>query len=352
MVVGCGTSTSDRPAISELKQGMNLLDVKDPTAGMSAAFVKDSRVVYLQTRVGPLKPDVYRQADPAAPAYETDVRFSDQHGNTFFVSRGGDAYIDSSWEADIAAHMTANRKVVGTERDLDWSLAKEAAAAAVTALPASFKDHAYHFANFAARLTPAEDPAMQAKLARISKLVPSSAAGATAETGYGNFSYGNYSWFETDLYHHQLCFAWICPADHSFTYMWDAEWNGSSYSWALAIQSCNHGGCSTSPGGGYDGYASSGAWIAPGATITGDLTTSVGAPNGGCMTGYNWDTPPGHECNDDAAYELSQAKTGSLNTWWGGQYNFNRTDMGHTYACDCNINGCDGDWKHPSPPNN
>ena len=48
-VLAVGCSTSDRPPVSQLKQGLNLLDVRDPSWGMNAAFVKNDRVVYLKT---------------------------------------------------------------------------------------------------------------------------------------------------------------------------------------------------------------------------------------------------------------------------------------------------------------
>ena len=44
-LVGCSNAPS-RPPITDLKEGVNLLDVRDPSFGMSAAYVKDQRVVF------------------------------------------------------------------------------------------------------------------------------------------------------------------------------------------------------------------------------------------------------------------------------------------------------------------
>src|SRR5438067_629360 len=101
-IAGCSDDAkSERPPISQLKDGVNLLEVKDASWGVNAAFVKNNRVVYVQTRIGALKPDVYRQMDPNEPAYETDMRFVDGKGNTFYAQRGGDSFADASWEKDV-----------------------------------------------------------------------------------------------------------------------------------------------------------------------------------------------------------------------------------------------------------
>ena len=60
-------------------------------------------MVYLQTRVGPLKPQVYRDQFPDQPLYEMDTRLVDENGHTFTLVVGGDKVIDSTWGSDMAA---------------------------------------------------------------------------------------------------------------------------------------------------------------------------------------------------------------------------------------------------------
>ncbi len=63
--IGCTSSATDtRPPISELKPGLNMIDIEDPSWGVDAAYVKDGHVVYLEERLGAMKPQVYRDAAP------------------------------------------------------------------------------------------------------------------------------------------------------------------------------------------------------------------------------------------------------------------------------------------------
>ena len=140
---GSGTSSYHPPA-SQLKEGVNLLDVKDAKWGANTAFVRAGRVVYIETRVGALKPEVYRQNAPDDPMNEMDMRIVDQNGYTFLVVRGGDKLIDPTWDAEIAKTDAAEHLVPKSERDLDWKVAQEGALAVAAALPAGFQDHAFH----------------------------------------------------------------------------------------------------------------------------------------------------------------------------------------------------------------
>src|SRR5689334_6709633 len=100
--IGCTSSATDtRPSISELKPGLNMIDIEDPSWGVDAAYVKDGHVVYLEERLGAMKPQVYRDSAPDEPANEIDMRFVDETGKTFFVQRGGDQFVDPTWNDDI-----------------------------------------------------------------------------------------------------------------------------------------------------------------------------------------------------------------------------------------------------------
>jgi hypothetical protein len=346
MLIGCGSGTSTyHPPASQLKEGVNLLDVKDPAWGANAAFVQGGRVIYMETRVGPPKPDVYRQSWPDDPPNEMDMRFVDQNGYTFYVMRGGDSLIDPTWSEEIGKTQAANRMVSNADRNLDWQMAQAGAKALAGALPTGFQDHAFHLTSFSRLLPPAEDPMMQAKLERI-KAAPLPAG----DRPYGNFSYAaNQSWLETDAYSGDTgCAVWICVAKHSATRMWDAEWNGSAYTWVLAVDANNHGRHATDSGMGYHCY-SNGGWYGAGTTISGSTAGSATGSwdgQGGCQTAYSWSSNNNaHLCNDDAAYELWQAKSGTVNTpygtntsfWWGkgqGASGYGAVAGFNQFSCD------------------
>ena len=343
---GCSNSDTSLPPTSELHQGLNLIDSSDPAFGLDAAFVQGKQVVYIQTRVGAPKPDVYRQAWPDDPPNEMDMRVVDSDGHTFYSQRGGDTYVDPTWEDDIAESLGA--KIDFARRDADFKLAKVAAKALVAQAPAAFHDDTFAVARFAEQAAPSEDPRMIARAAKISQ-------GQLPEQAYSNFNYGNYSWLETDLYSGDTgCFAWICVAKHSATMMWDCEWNPetSACSWVSAQNACNHGRCAGESGMGYNCY-SSGGWFLN-ATINGETRHNSTGVSGGCQTPYNWNSGGyDHLCNDDAAFELWQAKNGSqgngtygtggdgLHFQWYGS-----STKGHShFACNCGSFGnCDNDY--------
>jgi hypothetical protein len=349
MVAGCSTTTQ-RPTSAQLQEGITLLDVRDPMAGLSAAYKEQGRVVYVETRVGAMKPEVYRNDAPDAPQYEMDMRFVDQNNNTFYAMRGGDRFVDPTWNPEIATSRHA--KIDVTARALDFKLAQAAAAALGPVLPASFKDHAYHAAAFAKQPTPSEDPQMIAKAARIAQ-TPPPALGPNGEQGYSSYNYSGWSWLETDKYSGSTsCFLWTCAARHSATRMWDCVWTGNACSWVFAIDANNHGRHATDSGMGYDCY-SNGGWYW---NVTIDGSTAGDASGaydnqGGCQTGYSWSSSNwAHLCNDDAAYELWQAKYGSADninfsaslSCWGSLTKGSPSTFSCSYP--------NGDWNTPNCP--
>jgi hypothetical protein len=317
--------------------------------------------VYVETRVGPLKPDVYRQSWPDDPPNEMDMRFVDQNGYTFYVMRGGDSLVDPTWAAEMSKTAAANKLVSSADRNLDWTIAQQAAKAVSTALPEGFQDHAFHLTAFAAQPTPADDPFMQAKMTRIMSTPLPNGQTPKEQVAYGNFTYGaNYSWLETDKYSAgTVCVFWVCAASHSATNMWDAEWNGSSYTWVLAIVANDHGRAPSQLN--YDCY-SNGGWYSAGTTITGSTAGGADGANdgqGGCQSAYSWSSNNNaHLCNDDAAYQLWQAKQGTMNTSLGGNVNFSwRGAPSHCDGSFCgpspstfSCNYPSGDWNTPNCP--
>ena len=341
-LMGCADSSgSSRPAASQLQQGLTLLDTHSAAWGVSAAYREGSRVVYLESRVGAPKPDVYQQSFPSEPKNEMDMRLVDGLGNTFYVQRGGDAYIDPTWADDLRQARSLKTQPSDTEREAYWGLAQRAASAVQGQLPAGFESHAFHFAQFAAAPPNLESSAI-AKLADYRK--------ALQTTEYANWSgSGTLQTYVQTWSKPIVCSLWTCVGTHTPTVMYYAQ--AGATVWSVAINACNHGTC----GGGSGttgGCYTNDYWFSY-VSYTGETTSDL-STTGGCNSGYNWDTPPGHECNDDAAYELWQAKEGTTETSLGDMNNFNwgADANGRNFACQCGAssNSCSGDWNGPSCP--
>lgn len=349
-MIGCTSSATDtRPPISELKPGLNMIDIQDPSWGAAVAYVKEGHVVYLEQRLGAMKPQVYRDASPDEPANEVDMRFVDETGKTFYVQRGGDQFVDPTWNDDISASVKA--PAPDTQRVRDFAMAREAAGLFAHQAPVDLKPFAYHAAQFAARPAPSDDPVMIAKADQIEASRP-------VESGYASWGAGGSWWLEGDLYSKNTgCALWICLAKHSGVAMWAYQ-----SSWQLAIIACNHGSCPGSSSMSYNCYSTSGQWLSnPSFTV--ETSGSTGTISGGCLTSYSWNSGGyNHLCNDDSAYELWQIKNGnpgggSLGTNGDG-YNFVYTGPGTggdgswvNYACTCAYNNsCNNDWSRPICP--
>ena len=326
-----------------------MIDVSDPSWGMTAAFVKDGHVVYLEQRVGALKPQVYRDTAPEEPANEVDMRFVDENGVTFYVQRGGDTYVDPTWHDDINAAFSAS--VSPDQRIADFQLAKEAAQAISLKLPDGFAALDYHVKQFAARPVPEEDPLLIGRVDEIESKRP-------ADQPYWDWGGGEaWWWLQGDLYDKTVCSVWVCVARHSGVAMF--AYNGG---WSLVVNGCNHGSCPGSSNMRYACSSNSGVWR-QWVSLTGEHNggNSVGA---GCRTSYSWNSGGwDHLCNDDSAYELWQIKNGSMgdgNQWNqnGNAYSFLYNGPGTggdgswvNYACYCGANnGCNNDWSRPICP--
>lgn len=326
-------SSTARPSPGALAEGLTIIDAK-PEWGVNAAFKQGGRVVYFESRVGPLKPQLYREQFPNEPQYEMDARFVDAKGGTFILQVGGDVMMDPAWAKDIATSSTHP-----ADRDLDFQAARSAAGALATNLPKEFAEHIVHAKNLTLTL-PSERPELQAKAATITKLLPTEAA-------YDSSC--QYNWWEGDLYYKTIYFV----ANHSATIEWN--YSNCTSSWDEEVVNCNHGTCATDSSMSYTCYSNPSVGWVGGYTDVNSLSyehsTSIGSVTGSCNSGYNWDTPPGHECNEDSAFQLNEVKSASRNTSYGGTSNFNWTDgNGHNYACNCGSGQCSGDWKHPACP--
>jgi hypothetical protein len=347
--VGCTSSATDsRPTIDELKPGLNMIDTSDPTWGVEAAYVSDGHVVYLDQRMGALKPQAYRDEAPNEPANEIDMRFVDETGKTFFVQRGGDTFVDPTWSADI--NMSLKNPAPDNDRIRDFEMARQAAALFAHAAPPSLQPYAFHADQYAARPAPSDDPEMIKKVDSIEASRP-------ADSAYGNYGFGGSWWFEGDLYSKSTsCAFWYCPAKHSGVAIWAYQ-----TTWQLAVLACNHGSCPGQSSMSYNCYSTSGVWRSD-VTLSAETngSTSIG---GGCLTSYSWNSGGyNHLCNDDSAYELWQIKNGGTGGWSldtnGNGYDFVYNGPGTggdggwvNYACTCAYNnGCNNDWSRPICP--
>jgi hypothetical protein len=372
-VVGCGgqaPSSSSRPTAAQLKDGLNLLDVSDAKWGMSAAYVSAGRVVYIESRVGPAKPEIYTKDRPGVPLNEMDYRFVDEQNHTFYAVRGGDSFIDPTW----ASEFNAGRALPPAQyanRDSDFQLAHDAATALALNLPAEFKDHAFHMTDFAKVPLPAQDPliAARAKVLSEKPLPPEAAYGtyqgyatdvtANAESLYLIASHSATEtgyWYSYTTSYSCNCSWWSCHTCH-----------GTGWAVAASLVACNHGDCANTMA-----YQCETAVVNNSANETASTTSSLTGNNdgqGGCQTAYNWDSGGyDHLCNDDTAYELWQGKGGA---WTGWSYSGPADNIDFKYygsshcmgtfpacgqspsyfACDCqSFGGCAGDWNAPWCP--
>ncbi|HEY3816993.1 MAG TPA: hypothetical protein VGL81_07480 [Polyangiaceae bacterium] len=378
-LTGCANAApaSSRPAASELKEGVNILKADDPAWGVNAAYVKAGRVVYIESRVGQLKPEVYRLDSPNEPQYEMDYRFVDQDNHTFLAQRGGDNFADPTWNAEVTASRHLPPAAYAHRVD-DFRLATEAAGALAKALPKGFEDHAFHMSALAAQPSIPDDVRLQTQAAVIAA-EPTIEARAAAQQAYGTDGYGSWSIFNTNKYSKPTVeMTWFYAASHSAAYMGDYEgyYSSGEYSgtwnvigWVWMLSACNHGTCYNGGNGiGYDCYSQAAGWTYA-TSITGSTAGGVTGANdglGGCQTAYNWDSGVGsHLCNDDAAYELWQAKNnnpgsdanGGSNT--GGGHSFDAYMSSHCRGSLCGSSpswfscgqyGPSGDWNTPNCP--
>ena len=320
-LVGCSSNaptTSSRPTAAQLKEGLNVLEMKDPSFGLSAAYVQNGRVVYLETRVGSLKPEVYRNDAPEEPAYEMDMRVVDQNNYTFFAERGGDNYADPSWNADIVRSYTPTAP--DTNRALDMEIAHKAATELAAAAPASFKDHVFHLNAFVARANPLTDPTLLQNAAKLAGQARDARGGRGAGLlrNLQQRRLGRGLRVEVVAAHRRGDLVLLRVAlgdDHVRLLLGSAGQQLGSGDQRLRPRHVLRRVSNMSA----DCYSwnSASNVYAGGTTITGEVQGSLTGNNdgtGGCQTAYNWDSGSGsHLCNDDAAYELYQTVHGATN---------------------------------------
>jgi len=372
------STSSSRPAAASLPDGLTVLE-SVPEWGTRSAFKQGGHVVYFETRVGSPKPAMYRKEFPSQPANEMDTRVVDENGFTFVLVVGGDKVIDPTWGADMAAGESAH-PIDAATTEMFCQLARTAGIAFAAQATPDLKDHVYHVLN-ATKYVPSEHPADMAR--RTEKIQESIAKGIITKLDnvQGHYLEGE------DV--NECLFG--CIAYHTTVAGFDGYYDFTNGTWSSSswIYACNHGPCANTLGAdgvyAYSGYTSHGGWYNSAYSLasiwsdepTGSNTTYTAGH--GCQTGYNWDTPPGHECNDDSAYENWQINDaldegggfGATRYGNGASFNWNYgsvcTGVGcgflwlgcctypATYSCACGSAaagdvGCHGDWSSPPAP--
>lgn len=334
------SSEGSQPDISELEQGLNVIDSSDPQWGLATAFVQGDNVVYFESRVGLTKPEVYRIVAPNEPQHEMDFRFVDRNGIIFYSQRGGDDFVDPTWAAEINEQKAASKLYeTSAEADANFRLAQLAVAAMNERLPRHFRDHLFD----AQAVLTAELPSQ-----RVKTLAP--AAGQGEEAYFNWHSTGTGQWLRTKLYAGDSgCALWVCAAEHSATLMMKGP---PSSTYVTYYNACNHGRCYNGSGMGYKCHTGD-TWTSNSTWMTGETNHGANvAVSGGCATPYNWHSGGyDHLCNSDSSYEMWQSESGGYQTARGDHYSFTWDSNGNNYACNCNNNNdCDGDWGRPACP--
>ena len=324
-LVGCTTDQAPLPQVEELQQGITILDA-DATRGVVAAYREVDDVIYLETRIGALKPAIYRESDPDDTANEVDMMIVDKHGMPFYVQRGGDAYVDPTWDTKIAI-AKSTPLAADQDRNHDFELAQKMGRLFPTVADKSLSISTYHIAMMGRQPTPTQDPGLVAAALKIKNTpLPTAGAGDKARWSGGGW------WYPLGRLY-EKCVA-LCAGHHSAVSNWQQA-NGTNY-FQIVENYCNHGTCAGQMGWTCDKYSQ---WnYNP--TVTGEGTTSTSVSTAGCATRYDWwGGSNTHLCNDDSAYELVQIKEGNVNTSMGGPSNFNWGNY------SCNVGR--GKWAVP-----
>jgi len=206
--------------------------------------------------------------------------------------------------------------VPDAQRARDFELAQAAGIAFPKVAPPSLVSHTFELRAHGARLTPAQDPRLLARAAEIAAIKKPEVANATWSAGG--------SWYlEGDMYTKSVAGF----GSHGGVVMWAYD-----TSWKQALVAYNHSDWS---GMGFACYSVSGWRTNPSLNVEGNMSISV--VSGGCSTNYNWGAPFAgsnqHNSNDDAAYELWQAKEATPYTSQGSMSNFQWQATNKHYGC-------------------
>ncbi len=83
----------------ELAQGVTIHDLQADFS-ITASFRRGDDIIHLQAVRGIPTPEIYRN-DPTFPPFEIDARITDEDGRIMYLRRGGDLFVDPTWQDDL-----------------------------------------------------------------------------------------------------------------------------------------------------------------------------------------------------------------------------------------------------------
>ena len=277
--------------IDGLEDGLTVLEAQD--TAISAAYRRGDVVVYFEALRGQPRPDAY-QDDSGVLKYEVDARFVADNGRVFFSQRGGDAWVNPRWVAELGRQdeLPPTREsnemlfeIAAEAADvLDLRVAEEIGEMqAAQLLP---EIDALRSMGHSAAATFAEQ-----KLRLLEHRAEEGLANVEIEYGSGDAEDAPIAQLGANYYYiavHDMTIYLF--GKHSATRLY--SWQGY---WLNVYNSCNHGDCANTMGikcllQYYDAVEDyKPAW---------DFQT--------CGTGYNaWSDSGGHNCHDDTRVQMA-----------------------------------------------
>ncbi|MCA9606866.1 MAG: hypothetical protein KC619_14770 [Myxococcales bacterium] len=313
-----------------LPQGLTVLDAAP--GSISLAYRSADVVIYMQALRGHETPEPYQLAEDM-PDWEVDTMFTDEAGFAFYTRRGGDGWVDPSWNDRLDPQNAILPEVA--DNAVLYRLAGEAAAVMEQELAEQVGP------ELAAQLGPEVDallefashaPDMYARELEVLNAHRAELGGTVVETPEtlttGDVTYGtpgpcgNCGFTDTTPGYRYLRLGtaglWYSGnlGEHSATSVY--RWSGSA--WLRVHDNTNHG--------------SAGSTMSQ--KCTQDYNSNPSA-NGGwylntmyqgyCSGDYQWDSDGGsggHNCHDDSRIQMN-------NEWYGNSVGINGT---RTRWCD------------------
>jgi hypothetical protein len=311
-VVGCSSTPSSaggRPTVDQLSEGVNVFS--SDTTRVEGAFKQGGHAVYFETRQGAPILDIYKQAMPDQVGdHEMDARILDEQGHILVIQRGGDNFVDPTWDRDLGLQKSAPVTIsLATMR-----LAAQAADAliATTSPP---REHRLALTGLAGAVGQRAQDLFDSKGGKIHAMATNAQCTLDDPNGWANTSDESCTWgLGTSNYKiHYQCIVSVfgaCLGDHSSMEIDDG---------AYTLYSCNHGACAYSMGS-----VSCQASGLTGACFQAEGSTSISQVQGGCQTPYAWNSGGGdHNCHDDSTLQ-----------GWGARYGCQYTGGGSGYVCN------------------
>lgn len=272
---------------------------------MTAAYRKGDIAIFVETNRGNPQPAEY-QTDPLITKYEVDVRLTSDDGRTFYLLRGGDRFVNPTWEKELTAQVAAPGSRVSNAVLFD--MAKEAS----DALASSDRDPTLAPQVDAVVAFGQHAPALWARMLELRSA--SGMPDISNEVAYGGTDgpEPGDAYLGSNYYYIELHAADIdgSPAGYHSAVRLQA-WNGSA--WGVAVDFANHG---RSP--------SEIPWVDT-LQIANAGWKSTGWMAWTCNTGYaTYSDNGGHNCHDDSRLEMASYVFG----------NSHQKDPGWSYWCN------------------